>query len=209
MRKRVIVVAMVIAAGVAGLPSRAAAAGLDDIWDIVDALSGPGPFKGGPVMAATIPCWQDGTVTLTRAVSNPRKTDPCLYVDFRDLYVDPKGPYARVSAKFVETGLTFEQHPALAVGAGVGVAFFSTTVDNRNYNVTNFIATPVRIVVKPLRLWLDDPRFGAVQVHMRLTVRFGDIEAADFGAPNHPWSAGTETLRGVGLVFDLLQALKR
>jgi hypothetical protein len=209
MRNRLLVFAAIVAASVAGVPSSASAAGVDDIWDIIDKLSGPGPFIGGPVLAATIPCWQGSRVSILTSPSSPRRKDPCLYVDFRDMYVDPKGPFQRVSAKFIEIGLTFQQHAALDLGAGAGVAYFSTTVNGVDYDVKNFIVTPVRVVVKPLRLFLDDSRWGAVQVHLRLTYRFGDIDAADFGAPAHQWSTGTEGLRGVGLVFDLWQAFKR
>lgn len=209
MTKRTLVVAMLIVTSVTGFPAFAAA-GIDDIWDIVDALSGPGPFVGGPVIAATIGCRDDGEWTFTRAISDPDRLDPCIYVDFRDMYVDPKGPYNRVTAKFLETGVSFEQHPMLEVGAGFGAAFFSTTVDENDFNVRNFTMTPLRIIVKPLRMgkWSDNPRAGALQVHLRATVRFGDIDGADFGVPNHPFRAGTEVLRGVGVVLDVLQAVR-
>ena len=210
MTKRMLVVAMLIATGMAGLPSLAAANGLDDFWDIVDALSGPGPFKGGPVIAATVTCWKDGSATFTRAMVDPDKLDPCLYVDFRDMYVEPKGPYARVSAKFVETGVSFEQFPVLELGAGLGVAYFATTVGGKDYNVTNFTVTPVRVIVKPLRVgrWADNSRAGALQLHFRATVRFGDIDGSDCGAPAGTFKAGAEVLRGVGVVIDVLQAVR-
>lgn len=208
MTKRMIVGAWLSVLSVVGMPSGAAAAGLDDIWDIVDKLSGPGPFVGGPVIAATLSCWSGDRMSIFTAPSNPGKLDPCLYVDFRDLYVEPKGPFQRVTAKFIETGLTFEQHAALGVGAGLGAAFFSTTVGGTDYNVRNFTVTPLRVIVKPLRLVIDNPRAGALQVHFRATVRFGDIDGSDFGAPANTFRAGTEVLRGVGVVIDVWQAVK-
>src|SRR5215207_3365602 len=105
MTKRMLVVAGLVAATVAGVPSTASSKGLDDIWDIVDALSGPGPFKGGPVIAATIGCRQGRAWRFTPAMSDPDRNVPCLYVDFRDLAVEPEAPYARVTAKIVETGV--------------------------------------------------------------------------------------------------------
>lgn len=211
MTKRILIVAGIVAASVAGFPS-SASAGLDDIWDIVDALSGPGPFKGGPVMAATIGCRQGRAWRFTPAMSDPGRNVPCLYVDFRDLAVEPKGPYARVTAKMVETGVSFTQHRALELGAGLGVAYFATTVSGTDYNVTNFTVTPIRVVFKPLRLmpqWRAEPRAGFLQVHYRGTVRFGDIDGSDFGAPASTFRAGTEYLNGAGLVIDVLQALRR
>lgn len=209
MRNRLLVFAVMAAASVGAFPSPASAAGADDIWDIIDKLSGPGPFVGGPVLAATIPCWQGRRVSILTSPTSPGRKDPCLYVDFRDMYVEPEGPYQRVTAKFIETGLTFQQHAALDVGAGIGVAFFATTVGGVDYNVKNFIATPLRVVVKPLRLFIDNPRAGALQVHFRATVRFGDIDGSDFGVPANTFNAGTEVLRGVGVVLDLWQLVKR
>jgi hypothetical protein len=184
---------------------------LDDIWDIIDALSGPGPFKGGPVMAATINCWEDGEARFTRQMSNPDRLDPCLFVDFRDMYVEPNGRFGTVTAKMLESGLSFEQYRFLELGVGVGVAFFSTTVAGTDYNVTNFTVTPVRVTLKPLRLlrrWRDNTRAGFLQVHVRGTVRFGEIDGSDFGAPADTFRAGTEFLRGAGLMIDVLQAVR-
>jgi hypothetical protein len=212
MTKRMLVVAGIVAATVAGFPSHASARGLDDIWDIVDALSGPGPFTGGPVIAATIGCRSGRAWRFTPAMSDPNRNDPCFYVDFRDLAVEPKGPYARVTAKMVETGVSFTQHRTLEIGAGVGVAYFATTVNGTDYNVTNFTVTPIRAVFKPLRLipkWRDDPRAGFLQVQYRGTVRFGDIDGSDFGAPASTFNAGTEYLNGASLIIDVLQALRR
>jgi hypothetical protein len=210
MTKRMLIVALMVAGG-AGFPAGAAAAPLDDIWDIIDALSGPGPFKGAPIMAATINCWEDGAARFSGPMSNPDRLDPCLYVDFRDMYVEPKGPYGTVTAKLVETGLSFEQYPFLELGAGFGVAFFSTTVGGKDYNVTNFTVTPVRVALKPLRLipkLRRNTRAGFVQVQFRGTVRFGDIDGSDFGAPASTFKAGAEFLPGAALVIDVLQAFR-
>ena len=213
MTKRLLVCACLIMASVAAFPSDAAA-GLDDIWDVLDQLSGPGPFKGGPILAATIGCREGraegGAWKFTRATTNPGKLDPCIFAEFRDLHVEPEGPFSRVTAKLVETGVSFQQYPVLDIGAGLGVAYFATTVGGRDFNVTNFVLTPVRVVVKPLRIgrWEDNPRAGALQVHFRATVRFGDIDGADFGVPASTFKAGTEVLRGVGVVIDLLQAVR-
>ena len=211
MTKRILA-ACAIGMCVAGAPSPATARPLDDIWDILDALSGPGPFAGGPVIAATVACWEDGAATITRAMSNPDRLDPCLYVDFRDMYAEPDSRFgSTVTAKLLETGLSFGQFPSLEVGAGFGVAFFSTTVGGRDFNVTNFTVTPLRVAFKPLRLvrrFRDNPRVGFLQVHYRGTIRFGDIDGSDFGAPASTFSAGTEFLNGASLVFDFLQAVR-
>ena len=212
MTKRPTIVACVIAVLALSWSSRADAKGLDDLWDILEPLSGPGPFTGGPVIAATIGCRQGREFKFSYAMSDPGRTDPCFYLDFRDLAVEPKGPYARVTAKLVETGVSFSQHRSLELGVGLGVAYFATTVSGKDYNVTNFTVTPVRVVFKPLRLvpkWRSDARAGFLQLHYRGTVRFGDIDGSDFGAPANTFSAGAEYLNGAGVVLDVLQALRR
>ena len=207
MTKRVLGVACLVTV-VLSCHSTAEAIGWRDVWDTLDALSGPGPFVGSPAIPVTIVCWEDREPKFTHAMANPDRDDPCLYVDFRRLHVDPLGPYSKVTAKIVETGLSFEQDPAFDVGAGVGVAYFATTVDGTDYKVTNFTFTP-RLVFKPLRLipkFRDNPRMGFLQMHIRLTVRFGEIDGADFGVPASTFKAGTEVLRSQSLlVFDVLQ----
>jgi hypothetical protein len=212
MTKRMLVVAGLIAASVAVFPSSASASGLDDIWDIVDALSGPGPFSGIPVATAKISCWQNGVAKVTTAMLRPDKNDPCLYFEFHRLHVDAKAPYAEVTAKLFGLGVSFELDPALEVGAGAGVAYFSTTVGTTDFNVTNFTVTP-RLVFRPLRLvprWRNNTRLGFLQMHYRPTVRFGDIDGSDFGAPASTFSAGTELLEKSGswIVIDVLEALR-
>lgn len=210
MTKRTVILAGWIAIAAMGFPGRAEAVGMDDLMDIIDKLSGPGPFKGGPVLANTILCWQDGAASI-RGASEPGAKDPCWYFDFRDLHVKPDGTYQHVSAKLVETGISLRPRRFLEIGAGLGVAYFSTTVDNIDYKVRNATLTPLRLIIKPLRIVpkLRDKRHtGWLQLHVRGTVRFGDINGADFGVPANTFDAGTELLWGGGLVIDLLEAVR-
>jgi hypothetical protein len=211
MTKRLLVVAGLVAASLAGFPSRAFA-GWADWWDALDALSGPGPFHAAaPVVPLKFSCLQDGEVTpIWRAT--PDRNDPCLFFQFQKLKVDPKTPFSEVNATIVQAGLTFEQDPALEVGFGVGVANFTTTVGSTDYGVKNFIVSP-RIVFKPLRLipaWRRNPKYGVFQMHYRPVLRFGDIDGSDFGVPASTFSAGTEFLKGGSVfVFDLLELTRR
>jgi hypothetical protein len=210
MTKRQLIGVWVMATVVLGSASGADAKGLDDLWDILEPLSGPGPSKGGPVIAATIACFEGRTVRVKQAMQRPDWNDPCLYMDFRDLTAEPNAKFELVTAKLVEVGFSIEPADFLELGMGYGRAYFSTFVNKQEYAFSNQTFTPVRIIIKPLRVgkWRDDTRKGWLQVHVRGTVRFGDINGANFGVAPNTFQAGTEMLWGGGLVFDLLQAVR-
>ena len=209
MTRRSLACALVVVASIVAIPSPAAAG----IWDVLEQLSGPGPFDGIPVLTGKVSCWEDGVIRVTTAPAEELDFgDPCLYFEFRRLHVDPKDPYQKVNATISAAGLSFQLHPSIEVGASFGVAVFTTTVADTDYKVTNPVLAP-RFVLKPLRLirkWQNNPRLGFLQMHYRPTVRFGDIDGADFGAPASTFSSGTELLAESGswVVIDVLELFR-
>ncbi len=212
MTKRILVIAGLVAASVAGFPSHAAA-GWDDIWDALDNLSGPGPFSGIPVLTGKFSCWEDGVKKVRTSMLDPDFSDPCLYFEVRRLHVDPDGTYQKVTATLAGVGVTYHLFKVFEVGASGGLAVFKTTVGKTDYTVKNAIVSP-RLVFKPLRAfvpkWRDSSRAGALQMHYRPTIRFGEIDGSDFGAPASTFSAGTEFMpRGYSyVVIDVLDLLR-
>ena len=117
-----------------------------------------------------------------------------------------------MNATIPAVGLSIELHRAVRGGRQLGVAYFTTTVRNEDYKVTNAVVTP-RLVFKPLRAfgkWRDNPRAGFLQMHWRPMVRFGKVDGASFGAPAEHLLAGTEVLvrSGSYVVFDVFEALR-
>jgi hypothetical protein len=209
MIKRTLVVSCFVAAVMLG-SAPSAHAGLDDWWDYLDQLSGPGPFYGGPAIGATIGCFEDGRFVWRRAIRETRFS-PCVYWDWRQLSAPAKAPFDEVSANLVDSGVSFHITPYFEYGVGLGMAHFATTVRETEFTVNNFTVTPARLVVRPLRVfpqWRANTRAGFLQVVVRDTMRFGRLTSADFGAPSDPWSTGTEHLTGVTLVIDVLTALR-
>ena len=194
-----------------GGPSPAYAAAWDRWWDYLDQLSGPGPFHGGPTLATTFGCVKEGKFVWVSAVpaSDTFRFEPCWYFDWRQLSAEPSARFGHVDADLVETGLSVEWR-FLELGAGVGVARFTTAAGDTTHSVNNFTLTPVRLVFKPLRIFSRSPRLGFLQVIGRDTIRFGRLTAADFVAPASAWpeGTGTEQLLGVSLVIDVLQAFR-
>ena len=211
MTKRTVVGVCVLAAMMA-LPCRAEAKGLDDLWDVLDNLSGPGPFSGIPVATGKFLCWEGGVRKVTTSMSNPRPSDPCLYFEFRHLKAEPNVRYEEVTATLAGVGVTYHVLKVFEVGASGGIAVFKTTVGNTDFTVKNPIISP-RLVFKPLRLvpkWRDSSRAGFLQMHYRPTIRFGKIDGSDFGVPASTFSAGTEFMpKGYSYVvvdlFDLIR----
>jgi hypothetical protein len=212
MTKRLIVVVWLLAASVLAFP-RDAAAGLDDLWDVLDNLSGPGPFSGIPVLTGKFVCWEDGVRKVRTSMLDPDLSDPCLYFEVRRLKAEPDIRYEEVTATLAGIGVTYHVLKVFEVGASGGFAVFKTTVDNSDYTVKNFVISP-RLVFKPLRAfvpkWRNSSRAGALQMHYRPTIRFGEIDGADFGAPASTFSAGTEFMPKGGsfIVVDLFDLFR-
>lgn len=191
-----------------GVPARVEALGWRDVWDALDALSGPGPFDGNPGVAATVLCFtNDGEVSWFATVPEPDQKHPCLYVDFRAVSVGPKAPYDTVTAALTETGFTWEIWHFLEYGAGVGTARF----ESKGIVTNNFTFTPVRIVFKPLRLipkWKHSQRAASLKYFIRETVRFGKLTGNNFGVPRESLDVGTEGLTSAGVVVDVVQLIR-
>jgi hypothetical protein len=208
MTKRMLVIAGLVVS-VAGFPSHASAA-WGDLWDVLDNLSGPGPFHGQPVATGKIVCWRDGEPDVKRAGAGLDRNDPCLYFEFRRLHVHPQAPYSEVWAKMFGLGVEFQQTPWLDIGASAGTARFATTVGTADFTVTNFVVSP-RLVFKPLRVfWPNKRRLGFLQMHYRPTIRFGQVDGSDFGVPASTFSAGTEFMPkgGSWIVVDVFELLR-
>jgi hypothetical protein len=209
MTKRAFACVLLAVASIVATPSDAAAG----LWDVLEQLSGPGEFDGNQVLTGKVSCWEDGVLKVTKAMLEPDLNDPCLYFEIRQLHVDPKGPYQAVNATISAAGLSIQLHRSIEVGASFGVAVFTTTVAGKDYQVVNPVLAP-RLVFKPLRVllprWKNNPRLGFLQMHYRPTVRFGNIDGADFGAPADTFSSGTELLAKSGswIVIDVLEALR-
>src|SRR5688572_12610313 len=154
MSKRTIVGAWLVAASVLLCPGNAAAKGLGDIWDVLDNLSGPGPFSGViPVVTGKFTCWEDGVKKVRTSMVDPDLSDPCLYFELRHLKAEPDIRYEEVTATLAGVGVTYHVLKVFEVGASGGIAVFKTTVGNTDYSVRNFVISP-RFVFKPLRAFV-------------------------------------------------------
>jgi hypothetical protein len=201
-------------------------------WDFLEELSGPGPFYGGVTAVLKPVCFvektpgRDDRVVVGWWGKGPAGDYPCLvksksvhsYVEVRvghartddkPLFSDVQNQLlGRAGANLVE-GLVMRQlDPAVSIGAGAGVLWFSGSVITSA--VPMFTATPISVSVTPFRLTGAKSRWSRLVVFRFEEIAiFGTTRAKDFNsASQSTFVANTEVKRSFGIDFDVLSLLK-
>ncbi|MGE3509671.1 MAG: hypothetical protein AB7N65_12400 [Vicinamibacterales bacterium] len=212
---------------VAALAPRPAYAG-KSWWDFLEALSGPGPFKGkshymfegvcaGPTDTRTSDQRRELTWIGRPSVSGPPSLEdiarrPCLYFDLARLEAPARPPYPdAVAATFSEIGVSYALIRPIDLGMGAGVLRFSTPTPAGARTETRAVVTPIRFVVKPLfmipslqkREWPD-----VIRVYFKQSLLIGGLNGGDFGADPAVFSEPSEFVRSFGLVIDAGQLVR-
>ena len=212
MQRRLTVAAMIVAA-VFGFAQSAHAS----IWDILEELSGPGPFhtdKGNVLVSGFCqgliknglehePATPFGIPSKVRQFKPGSPADvrnaaplvdilpntPCFFVDFRTLATDPDEDNftKEVHAKALEAGVTFPVRTQLEIGAGVGFIRFTTG----DVVTPRFTMTPLRVVFKPLLLFpklRENHRYAFLKYYVKETVIVGRLRGKDFDVADSVFS---------------------
>ena len=181
--------------------SRPAHAG---IIDVLEQLSGPGPF-GTKVPGLLIDGGCGGrNVPLGIPVSAPPPTRPCFYFDARPFFhADANQFYPSVDADAYEFGLTFPVRLPIELGFGAGLIRFNSN----GVTTTKATTTPVRVVVKPLFIvpqLRDNKWAGLVKYYVRETIIWGRLTQDDFGvsATRHVFNEKNERVTSAGFLID-------
>lgn len=207
-------------------------------WDYLEALSGPGPFKGKVNLTANVYCagqisnvggkrersdtfkpplfddhpnWL-GRSTLPATLAEVSAT-PCVYFDYAKL--EAEGAAARftfpVQATFLETGLNYRLLHSLEVGAGLGLLTFRTQTTATDIVVHRAALTPVRLTLMPLHA-LPALRKrswpGAFQVYFRQSFIVGALDGEDFGIAADQFREESEFVRSFGFRVDVTKLLR-
>jgi hypothetical protein len=190
---------------------RPAAAGMDDIWDYIDALSGPGPFHGhfpAPKhFMLSFLCRAPDSKERFKVIGAPVKIDkrfPCLFVDHSRLVADKTVPakFYKVDAQISQFGASWQPVRPIEVGFAFGAMHFNSN----GASTTRKVFTPVRVVVNPLLLipeWEDKKRPGFLKYYVQLTLRKKRLTGRDFGVDDTVLNAGFESLLSYGVVIDI------
>lgn len=194
-------------------------------WDFLEALSGPGPFKGKThfmfegVCAGSTDTGASGKPRELKWIGRPHDSSPrslediarrpCLYVDLARLEAPERPPYPHaVVATFSEVGVSYAVIRPIDLGIGVGVLRFSTPMSSGTRTETRAVLTPIRFVVKPLFMipslqkqeWPD-----VLRVYFKQSLLIGGLNGGDFGADPAVFSEPSEFVRSFGLVIDVGQ----
>jgi hypothetical protein len=188
------------------------------IWDLLEQLSGPGPFYGNNLknVLLTGGCLagvstKNGTADYGYFGVPPEikwPGTPCFYFDLRTLDADPDDRFFKVDLKAYEFGVTFPIRRPLEVGAGIGWFHFNS----HGVSKTQFAGTPLRVVFKPLlfcpcqqdstnKKWL-----GFLKYYVKLTVIKG-MGGEDFGVSNLVFDERNKHnfLASGGFLIDVLE----
>jgi hypothetical protein len=148
-------------------------------WDYLEALSGPGPFKGygwftldvfcggqtrdyaageavGDKLDRLVPnlsALPPGILGRTRPATRGNEHDqPCLYIDITHLTSDANRRFPfPVEATFRESGFSFRLLAPLELGAGLGgLSLHTNAADDVKLDKSVFMLTPLRVKIFPL-----------------------------------------------------------
>jgi hypothetical protein len=188
------------------------------IWDLLEQLSGPGPFHGNNLknFLLTGGCLAGlsgenqkadyGYFGVPPEVKWP--ATPCFYFDLRTLDADPDQRFFKVDLKAYEFGVTFPIVRPVEVGAGFGWFHFKSNGISKNH----FAGTPLRVVFKPLlfcpcqRGMTDKKWLGFLKYYVKLTVIKG-MAGEDFGVSNLVFDERNQHnfLTSGGFLIDVLE----
>jgi hypothetical protein len=174
----------------------AVASAESDWWDVIEGLSGPGPFKG-VTFGQRIFCVKENeggrSHSLTSCMSDVDDKIRALVnaeVGFytsgdRPRFSDTPNDRATVHLWRLHSTYYLRISPLLDIGAGGGVLIF--TGDGFEHQ-SHPVVTPVEIVFVPLGFIRSSPhatKWGRLlRLHFSESWVFGDIKAADFGSPS-------------------------
>jgi hypothetical protein len=141
----------------------------------------------------------------------PSKTDvksttTCLFLDQRFFESEPDARFNAVHVVVTEIGPSIRLHPAMEVGAGVGVIRFSS----EGKSATRLTGSFPRLVFNPL---LAIPKlqtnaradWGFLKIYFRESIIFGGLSEEDFSAkPTTQFSVQHERVRSMGFIIDVV-----
>jgi hypothetical protein len=197
---------------VMGLCSRPAEAGL---WDWLEELSGPGPFR------------EDALANFTARVCftpTPRSgsREPCVYLDYRRFINNEDDNFfeeiGEVRATAFDFGLTWEIWRPIDVGVGGGFLRFHTS----KKDTTRTTLVGPRVQVKPLLFfrpapyWSQDQNLrrrqwaSVLKFYVRHSVILGRLQGTtDFGAEKSSFDVTNDRVMSYGFLLDFTELIYR
>ena len=180
-----------------------------NIWDVLEQLSGPGPFHSRGNVLVSGGCVQPQVPHLGIDSRVPARA-PCWFFDLRRFHADADEFFRAVDAQAYDFGATFQVRRPIELGFGMGLIHFSSN----GVNTTKVTTTPLRVVVKPLLIVpkLRDKKWaGVVKYYVRESVIWGRLTQDDFGisAARHVFNEKNDVVTSAGFLIDLGELIPR
>lgn len=187
-------------------------------YDFIEALSGPGPFKGRgihrPFQAFPFEfCVADFKPSdpfgaIGRSQENPNPKVPCLYFEMGAFTAEPKPPRFpyRVDLDTTEFGASFQLRPQVDVGFGMGFYRFDTFLpDDKRQGLTTVTITPLRFVLKPLYFLpaAKGPKWGVLKLVVKETLIPRALSGTDFGTSAEVFQEDNDLVTSFALLIDV------
>jgi len=201
-------------------------------WDYLEALSGPGPFKGYTDIFANLYCvgqeearkaqgvdiakvggLKDGLFgRVTNGSITSGQTEPCIYFDITSLQAEADDRFPIVDATFYEFGLEYRVLRTVDFGFGAGALHLNAKPINQEAVSSNVLMlTPIRVTIMPL--WAIDslrkhPWTSILKVYFRQSFLVNNLDGTNFGVPASVFHERGEFVRSVGVIIDLTKAVR-
>jgi hypothetical protein len=199
------------------------------LLDILEELSGPGPFGYKGNVLTTFKCLKVSaggyTYTPHRNFGIPGEVEvkpqlpgraaeykppppafmPCFFADFRRLQSLANDNFRnQTNAKTVELGITFPLARPIEIGAGAGWIQFDTV----GITTRRATLTPLRVVIKPLFFIPQHQKqdwLAFLKYYVKETVIIGRLRGEDFGVDNSVFDNKTsrDFVTSAGFIIDL------
>lgn len=195
-----------------------------NIWDWLEELNGPGPSRSRGNFMLNIKCLgresrQVGAQRLTTGIFQlPKSSDAdatCIFVDQRWLHAEDDRRFYPVNISITEAGTSAWLHPAVELGAGIGVLRFSSrnTDTDQEFSGTRLTISFPRVVFRPLlalpfERFRRDARWGFFQVYFKETIVVGELTQDDFASyPTTTFERRHQRVESMGFILDATPAV--
>jgi hypothetical protein len=174
------------------------------LWDWLQELSGPGPFHGRFNYALTLKCEGSGVFRPSR--TDVKSPTTCVFFDQRFFKSEADDRFDSVNVVVTEIGPSIRLHPAVEVGAGIGVINFTS----EGKSATRLTGSFPRLVFNP---FLALPKlqtnkhadWGFFKIYFRESIIVGGLSEEDFSAkPGTRFSVRHERVRSMGFIIDVV-----
>ena len=191
-----------------------------DIWDWLEQMSGPGPFKTKPLVGN----WGPGNVTYTLFCRSPKKSadftpffdkgnvnlseevtsgEECLTLDFRKFQFPGNERFEATFVQITEMAYGYKIAPAIEVGGGIG--WFRTS--SAGVSGSQVEVSVPKVTVMPA-LFFDAAQkhrdWGFFQAYFRHSHILAEMDATNFGLKrgNENFKLTSDGVASAGFIIE-------